>query len=114
VELVSRSGPLNQTQKEFADRIVFSVQSITALITDLLELGKIEAGFDQDREPTQMNLIVRYAFEGQRHLWEAKSLLLETNIQDNLPPVLGNPLRLRQLVNNLLETQSSIRRLRAR
>jgi two-component system NtrC family sensor kinase len=103
VELLSRSGPLNTTQKEFADRIIFSVQSITALITDLLELGKIEAGFDQDREPTQMNLIVRYAIEGQRHLWESKALQLDTKIQDNLPPVLGNPLRLRQLVNNLLE-----------
>lgn len=103
VELLSRSGPLNPTQKQFADRIVFSVQSITALITDLLELGKIEAGFDQDREPTQINLIIRYAIEGQRHQWESKPLQLETQVPEDLPSVLGNPLRLRQLVNNLLE-----------
>jgi two-component system phosphate regulon sensor histidine kinase PhoR len=103
VELLNRSGPLNDQQQQFIERIIFSVQSITALISDLLELGKIEAGFDQDYEPTYLNLIVRYAVEGLRHQWEAKEHVLSVSIPDSVPPVLGNPLRLRQLVNNLLE-----------
>ncbi|MBN1681799.1 MAG: response regulator [Anaerolineae bacterium] len=103
VEMLNRMGPLNDQQRKFIERIIFSVQSITALITDLLELGKIEADFDQNVEPTYLNLIVRYAVEGLRHEWEAKHHQLDANLPDNPPPVLGNPLRLRQLVNNLLE-----------
>jgi two-component system, OmpR family, phosphate regulon sensor histidine kinase PhoR len=103
VELLSRSGPLNDGQREFVQRIIFSVQSITGLIADLLELGKIEAGFDQDREPTSLGLIVRYAVESQRHAWEHKAHHLRLNLPEVVPLVLGNPLRLRQLVTNLLE-----------
>ena len=104
VELLSRAGPLNENQQQFVKRIVFSVQSITALITDLLELGKIEAGFDRDREPVALSLIVRYCIESQRHQWEeSKRHHLRVHLPEDLPPVLGIPLRLRQLVNNLLE-----------
>lgn len=103
VELLNRTGPLNEAQRQFVERIVFSVQSITALINDLLELGKIEAGFDRDAEPVAMDLIVRYAIEGLRHQWESKHHDLRVIMPDALPPVPGNPLRLRQLVNNLLE-----------
>ena len=103
VELLSRSGPLNDQQRQFVERIIFSAQSITTLISDLLELGKIEAGFDQDREPTYLHLIARYAIEGLRHNWESKQHTVDARLPENLPPVLGIPARLRQLVTNLLE-----------
>jgi len=103
IELLSRSGPLNANQSQFVERIVFSVQSITALLTDLLELGKIEAGFDHDREAVSMRLIVQYAVEGQRHSWETKHQVLDVQMAEDLPMVMGHPQRLRQLVNNLLE-----------
>ncbi len=45
-ELVSRVGPLNEQQQEFLRRIQASVQSITTLINELLDLGRLEAGFD--------------------------------------------------------------------
>ena len=103
VELLSRSGPLNDAQQQFAKRIVLSVQSITALINDLLELGKIEAGFDRDYEPVAMDGIVRDAVDAMRHQWEGKRHDLQVDAPGALPPVVGNPLRLRQMVNNLLE-----------
>jgi two-component system NtrC family sensor kinase len=103
VELLNRAGPLNEGQQQFVERIVFSVQSITALINDLLELGRIEAGFDQNYEPVAMNLVVRYAVEGMRHQWESKHHELQVTVPDALPPVAGNALRLRQMINNLLE-----------
>jgi signal transduction histidine kinase/DNA-binding response OmpR family regulator len=103
VELVRRSGPLNPAQEEFTDRICLSVNSITVLISELLELGKIEAGFDQDREPVSLASIVTEAVEDHRHEWETKAQTLLVNVPERLPPVLGIPLRLRQVVNNLLE-----------
>jgi PAS domain S-box-containing protein len=103
VELLRRSGPLNEPQQKFVEHIVFSVESITTLITDLLELGQIEAGFDGDREPTGLRPIVQHAVESQRLAWESKRQTLRVDLADNLPPVLGNPLRLRQMLTNLLE-----------
>src|SRR6185436_10240117 len=49
-ELVERAGSLNDNQREFLKRIQESVQHITSLINDLLELGSIEAGLDTRRE----------------------------------------------------------------
>lgn len=103
LELLRRAGSLNSSQEDFARRIVNSVQSITTLITDLLELGKIEAGFDQDREVVVLPPIVESAVEERQHEWEAKQHTMEVELPAALPPVLGHPLRLRQLVSNLLE-----------
>jgi two-component system NtrC family sensor kinase len=103
VELLVRAGPLNDSQKQFVERINFSVQSITTLITDLLELGKIEAGFEQDREPTNLEDITAFAVESQRHQWEAKQHRIDVHAAENLPLVWGNLPRLRQMVVNLME-----------
>ncbi|HVO70635.1 MAG TPA: ATP-binding protein [Aggregatilineaceae bacterium] len=103
VELLRRSGPLNEPQQKFVEHIVFSVESITTLITDLLELGQIEAGFDGDREPIGLCPIVQHAVESQRHAWESKRQTLRVDLSDHLPRVLGNRLRLRQMLTNLLE-----------
>jgi len=103
VELVRRTGSLTRQQQQFLERIVFSVQSITTLISELLELGKIEAGFDEDREPVSLPAAIRHVIETIRQTWEAKRLTLQVRLPDDLPPVLGNPLRLRQVVSNLLD-----------
>jgi two-component system NtrC family sensor kinase len=103
LELLRRSGPFNSNQEDFARRIVNSVQSITTLINDLLELGKIEAGFDQDRELAALGPIIESAVSERQHEWEAKQQALGVALAGDLPPVLGHPLRLRQLVSNLLE-----------
>lgn len=103
VELVRRTGSLTRQQRQFLERIVFSVQSITTLISELLELGKIEAGFDEDREPVSLAATVRHVIETVRQAWEAKRHTLQVRLPDDMPPVLGNPLRLRQVVSNLLD-----------
>lgn len=103
IELLARVGPLNEKQEVFANNIRTSVQSITALITDLLELGKIEAGFDQDREPTDLAQLIRDAVETLRLQWEGKHQQVQITLPEDIPVFLGNPLRLRQLINNLVE-----------
>jgi len=103
LELLRRSGSLNSSQEDFARRIINSVQSITTLVNDLLELGKIEAGFDQDRELALLSPIVTSAVGERQHEWEAKRQTLAVEVVADLPPVLGHPLRLRQMISNLLE-----------
>lgn len=102
IELIERVGPTNPQQKEFIHRVQLSVQSITALINDLLDLGRIEAGFDTRNELTPIPAITYLAIDSLRSQIMNKSITLEVHLQEGLPPVLGNPIRLRQLLGNLI------------
>ena len=103
VDLIYRSGPLTEGQEQFAQRIRSSVQSITQLISELLELGKIEAGFDQDRETISLRDIIQDCVQDRQHEWERKKQVMKVQLPERIPPILGHPLRLRQLMSNLLE-----------
>ena len=102
IELIDRVGPVNQLQSEFIDRVQFSVHSITALINDLLDLGRIEAGFDARNELVPVAAIVRYAVEGLISRAKEKNQEIVMAVDENLPDILGNPVRLRQMINNLI------------
>ena len=102
VELLERAGPLTPMQRHFVDRVRNSVQNITALINDLLDLGRIEAGFDVEKEVLSVAAVVRYAVDGQMPQAEAKHQTLVARIADDLPPVLGNAVRLRQMLDNII------------
>ena len=52
VELIERAGPVTDQQREFVRRVRLSVEQITSLVTDLLDLGRIEAGMDASKEKT--------------------------------------------------------------
>jgi PAS domain S-box-containing protein len=102
VELIDRAGPVTEQQREFIRRVQFSVNNITALINDLLDLGRIEAGFDARKEIVPLGAIINYAIEGLHSRLTEKDQKLVTDIPDKLPTVLGNPVRLRQLMGNLI------------
>jgi PAS domain S-box-containing protein len=101
-ELVQRAGPLNEQQREFLERIQDSIQHITSLINDLLDLGSIEAGIDLRREFVQLEGILRYTLEmlhGQIH---TKQIKVRTEIAPALPALRANPIRLRQVLDNVV------------
>jgi two-component system, OmpR family, phosphate regulon sensor histidine kinase PhoR len=102
IELIDRAGPVNDTQREFIRRVQFSVNNITSLINDLLDLGRIEAGFDALKEIVPVISIIRYSVEGVRSRLEEKKIHLVMEVPNDLPSVLGNPVRLRQMIGNLL------------
>lgn len=103
VELLSRAGPVNEQQAEFIRRVRFSVQAITTLISDLLDLGRIEAGFDTQKEPTQFSMLVRNAVDGLMSRAEQRRIRMNVDIPPSTVPVLGNPVRLRQMAANLID-----------
>ena len=103
VELIERAGPTTSQQDEFINRVKISVEQITNLVSDLLDLGRIEAGLDSTHEETPISVLARYAVESMRVPAEAKGLSLELEVEDDLPMVNGDPIRLRQMIGNLLE-----------
>lgn len=102
-ELIGRAGPVNPQQADFIRRVQHSVQAITSLISDLLDLGRIEAGFDAQKEATHLPLVVRYAVEGSRQVAADKGVQLAVEIPDDLPTVWASPPRLRQMLANLID-----------
>lgn len=100
-ELIDRAGSLTDTQREFLKRIQDSVQHITSLINDLLELGSLEAGLDSRREFVQLDGILNYTLEMLQGQIRAKHITVQTDISP-LPALRANPVRLRQVFDNLV------------
>jgi len=101
-ELVERVGPLSETQREFISRIQDSIQHITSLINDLLDLGSIEAGMDTHREFVQLEGILRYTIDMLGGQVKTKQLVVRTEIEPGLPALRANPIRLRQVLDNVV------------
>lgn len=101
-ELIERTGPLNENQTEFLHRIRGSVQHITSLINDLLDLGRLEAGFDTRREAIHLESVLKYTLDMFDAHIKKKGISLETEIAANLPPLRANPIRIRQMMDNLV------------
>lgn len=101
-ELIERTGPLNENQQEFLKRLQGSVQHITTLINDLLDIGRLEAGFDTRREMVQLEDILKYSldmFDGQV---KKKYIKLTVNVDHDIQLLRANPIRIRQMIDNLI------------
>ena len=101
-ELVSRTGPLNEHQTEFMARLQSSIRDITALVNDLLDIGRLEAGFDTRREIVQLENILVYTLNVLDGQINSHGLTVRFDPPSNLPPLKANPLRLRQMLDNLI------------
>ena len=102
VDLLDRVGPVNDQQRGFIQRVQVSVESITALVNDLLELGRIEAGFDSQNEVVPLDSILRYSLENANGQISEKRQNLHLEIPMDIPAMRGNPIRLRQMLDNLV------------
>ncbi|HEX8990155.1 MAG TPA: ATP-binding protein [Anaerolineales bacterium] len=101
-ELVERVGPLTEQQQEFVRRIQASVNSITALVNELLDLGRLEAGFDSRRESVQLESILSYSTGLFEPLMKEKKLEVVQDVENGLPALRANPIRIRQMIDNLV------------
>jgi two-component system NtrC family sensor kinase len=101
-ELVSRVGVLNEQQNEFLNRIRSSIESITSLVNELLDLSRLEAGFDTRREIVRLENILKFALDTMDGQFRLNNLTVLSDIAEELPELRGNPIRMRQLLDNLL------------
>jgi two-component system NtrC family sensor kinase len=102
VELLGRVGPLNEVQRDFIGRVYNSVQNITMLINELLDLGRIEAGFDTQKEALQPADMLTAAIDELKELAQTKQQTIAAEYPPHLPQVFASPTRLRQAFSNLI------------
>ena len=96
-------GPLTEKQARYVDNIHTSGHHLLALINDLLDLSKVEAG-KLELHPQSFHL--REALEATLHAIrlqaEAKRQLLHLQVADDLSAITADPIRVRQALYNLL------------
>jgi two-component system NtrC family sensor kinase len=101
-ELIERTGPLNENQQEFIQRLQGSIQHITALVNDLLDLGRLEAGFDTRREVVHLGGVLKYSLDMFDAQIKRKNIRLTNSVSADLQPMRANPIRIRQMMDNLI------------
>ncbi|NIO72628.1 MAG: GAF domain-containing protein [Anaerolineae bacterium] len=101
-ELIPKLGPVNQAQRDAVDDITRMVAKTATLVHDLLDLGKIEAGVEMEMEPCQLATVIGEAVEGLEERAKAKEIALQMTLPQALPLVMGNPIRLGQVVTNFV------------
>ena len=89
------------------DIIVTEGERLTALINDLLDLAKMEAGRVEWRdEEVDVDALVRQVSATVEPLFQEKDLPLRLDLEPDLPTVRGDRHRLEQVVINLLSNAS--------
>ncbi len=101
-ELVGRTGPLNEQQTEFMGRLKGSIQQITTLVNDLLDIGRMEAGFDTRRESVHLEKILSRTLEVLAGQMRNRNLRVNVEKGPVLPTIQANPLRISQMLDNLI------------
>ncbi|TEU10474.1 MAG: GAF domain-containing sensor histidine kinase [Anaerolineales bacterium] len=101
-ELIPKLGPVNQDQRDAVGDIIRMVAKTATLVRDLLDLGKIEAGVEMEMEPCQPATVVNEAVEFLEERAKAKEIALQITLPRALPLVMGNPVRLGQVVANFV------------
>ena len=89
--------------ERFLNRAAQEVDSMTHMVSELLELSKIESGKVPLRlESCELQPIVASVVERLQSQVERKSLQLEVQLRDDLPSVLVDAQRIEQVLTNLL------------
>jgi signal transduction histidine kinase/ActR/RegA family two-component response regulator len=95
---------LNAEQRELADTVRASAESLLLIVNDILDFSKVDAKrMRLDLVPVSLRKVVAETFESQRNGAVAKGLEYVCTFEDGVPDaVLADPLRVRQVLLNLL------------
>ena len=95
-------GPLNEKQKRFLGHVHQDSQHLLALINDILDLSKIEAGqMELHPESFDAGVLIAEAVSGIRPMASARGIEVENQVgRDTI--VKADKMRFREILNNLL------------
>lgn len=98
-----KNSELNQQQAKYLNAISLSSNSLLRLINDILDLSKIKSDkFSLEKTEVNFQTIVSEVLESLSHTAKEKGILLKKKINSDLPSLLGDPYRLKQVITNLV------------
>ena len=96
-------GKLSEKQSDYVEKILHGVGQMSELIDDLLNLGRIEAGVDLERQPCHLGTILVEAVESMRVRASAKGLTLQLEPAEGGAQIAGDAALLRRAITNLVD-----------
>ena len=101
--LDGKTGKINQKQYESLSRALRQSKRLAALINDLLDVSRIEAGrIEMKQEPVQIDRVAKRRIEELRPQADEKAINLFFEAQSNLPLMIGDADRIGQIFINLI------------
>ena len=106
------SDRLPKRQQELVATSLIGVEQLGEIVHEFLDLTRIEAGqLRLNYEPVHLHLLVAEALRRADRQAREQRIELRPDIDRTLPPIWGDPLRLRAVFDNILSNALSTRRL---
>jgi two-component system NtrC family sensor kinase len=102
-EMLRMAGKLNEKQTLFMDRIASGLEHMTTLIDNLLDLNVIESGGDPNKARVDLGEVTRQVVANFQNRADSKRQQLVCHCPDEPALVVGNTLRLQQVISNLVD-----------
>ncbi len=97
------AGPLNDQQKQFLDVIRRNLQRMSTLITDLSDINRIESGkMTFNNKAFDIRETVADVTGSLHERIDARQQTLDIDIEDDVPDVYADPVRIAQVLTNLV------------
>lgn len=101
--MLTMVGELNEKQHEYLNHILEGIEQMSALIGDLLNLRRIEAGVGIKQEPCRLGVVLVEAVDTMRARAAAKGITLGLERAEGSPTIVGDRTLLRQAIGNLVD-----------
>jgi len=103
IVLNEETGPLNDQQRHFLETSDRAIDRLTLLVSDLLDISRIEAGqIKMQLRPISLKEVCQRLAASFAPQLKAQNITLTTQIPEVLPLVLADPDRIGQVLDNLL------------
>ncbi|MBI4386640.1 MAG: GAF domain-containing sensor histidine kinase [Elusimicrobia bacterium] len=102
VLLQGEAGPLTEQQRRFLKISQSATDRLTALVSDLLDLSRLEAGVSMDFVPVSLAQLAEECRHDHEPQARARAVHMEVSCPPSLPQVRGDAKWLRQLLDNLI------------
>jgi signal transduction histidine kinase len=97
------TGEITDGQQDLLQRGIRRIDELLMLITDLLEVPRIEAGqLGREMKELSLNEVVKQAVVGLDNVARQKGIELKVELPDASPQVYASGRRLQQVLNNLI------------
>ena len=102
--LAMQDGLPDARRQQYLAQILDSAQSLAGIMSDVLDVSKIEAGkFALEDTPFDLRELLQAVHHAYQSLADGKGLALRLSIDASLPfTVRGDPLRVRQILSNFI------------
>jgi signal transduction histidine kinase len=101
--MLSMVGDVNEQQEEFLQKILSSIDHMSKLVDNLLDLGRIEAGMGLNVSSIRIEALIKDVVDAYRPQAVSKRVAIEVELVDGMQPVDADPGLLRQAISNLVD-----------